>query len=157
MNTRSLSTLAVAVSSLTLGALAADPTPTPNQPRPTPTPTPTAPASSPASVTPTPKPTPTNLENTGRNVRDRQPGAALPTDQSNRAEDLKATQDIRKAVMADKTLSVNGKNAKIITTETSVVLRGPVNSAEEKSKIGDYAKASAGSRTVANELEVQAK
>lgn len=139
-----LLTLSVAAV-LALPVWAADP--------PAPTPTPRA---TPA-VTPTPKPTPADAENTGRNQRDRQPGALVPTDQSNRAEDIKVTQDIRKAVMADSALSVNAKNSKIITTETSVALRGPVDSEAEKSKIGEYAKASAGSRQVMNELEVRAK
>lgn len=121
---------------LATSLLAADPTPPP--------------------PTPTPKPTPTNAENTGRNARDTKPGAVLPTDQSNKPEDLKATQDIRKAVMADKALSVNAKNAKIITTETMVVLRGPVDSQAEREQLNKYAKASAGSREVRDELEVRA-
>lgn len=126
---------AILALALATGLLAADPTPAPS---------------------PKIKPTPTNAENTGRNARDTKPGAVLPTDQSNKAEDLKATQDIRKAVMADKALSVNAKNAKIITTETMVVLRGPVDSQAEREQLNKYAKAAAGSREVRDELEVRA-
>ncbi|MBS0658136.1 MAG: BON domain-containing protein [Verrucomicrobia bacterium] len=106
-------------------------------------------------VTPTPKPTPTSATNTGRNARDAQTGAMTPIDQSNKAEDLKATKDIRQRVMGDKALSLNAKNAKIITTETSVVLRGPVDSKADRDALNRYAKEYAGSRTVLDELEIE--
>ncbi len=81
--------------------------------------------------------------------------AKTPLDQSNRPEDLKVTQDIRKAVIADETLSMAAKNVKIITAEGKVTLRGSVNSAEEKKKIVAYAKQSAGTAEVVNQIEVK--
>lgn len=78
-----------------------------------------------------------------------------PLDQSNRPEDLKVTQDIRKAVIADDSLSMAAKNVKIITAEGTVTLRGAVNSADEKQKIVAYAKKSAGTAQVVNEIEIK--
>ncbi len=80
-----------------------------------------------------------------------------PLDQSNRPEDLKITQAIRKAVIADDSLSLGAKNVRIITAEGKVTLVGTVRSAEEKDKIVAHAKASAGTAAeVVNQLEVKA-
>ncbi|MGV3662305.1 MAG: BON domain-containing protein [Prosthecobacter sp.] len=78
-----------------------------------------------------------------------------PLDQSNRPEDLKITQAIRKAVIADDSLSMSAKNVKIITAEGKVTLLGAVNSAEEKKKIVAYAQESAGAAQVVNQIEVK--
>lgn len=79
-----------------------------------------------------------------------------PLDQSNRPEDLKITQAIRKAVIADDALSLNAKNVRIITADGKVTLVGKVNSAEENAKIVAYAKESAGTAQVVNQMEVKA-
>lgn len=78
-----------------------------------------------------------------------------PLDQSNRPEDLKITQAIRKAVIADDTLSLNAKNVRIITADGKVTLVGKVNSAEENAKVMAYAKESAGTAQVVNQMEVK--
>lgn len=77
------------------------------------------------------------------------------SDQSNRLADLKTTQEIRKAAMADESLSLNAKNAKIITTETQILLRGRVESDTEKAKLEQYARASGGTRILVNDLVVK--
>jgi len=56
--------------------------------------------------------------------------------QSNTQSDLNITQEIRKAVMADKGLSTNAQNVKIITANGVVTLRGSAKSAEEKINVG---------------------
>jgi osmotically-inducible protein OsmY len=94
-------------------------------------------------------------DNSKKNERDRSGETKTPVDQSNRPEDLKVTQSIRKAVVKDGSLSMTAKNVKIITAEGKVTLRGPVNTAEEKKKIEGYAKASAGKMTVVNQIEVK--
>ncbi len=71
-------------------------------------------------------------DNSGKNVRDRQEGAQTPGDQSNAKSDVAITQAIRKAVVADKALSTNAHNVKIITADGVVTLRGPVKSSAEK-------------------------
>lgn len=130
------------------------PTPTPN-PLPTPSP-PTLPV---PGVTPTPTPAPLGAENTARNRRDRARVAEnlTATDQSNRSADLRVTQDLRKAVMADSSLSLNAKNAKIITTPNAVVLRGPVDTEAERTKLAALAQSAAGPRQLIVELEVRSR
>ncbi len=98
----------------------------------------------------------TAADNTAKNERDKSGDTKTPLDQSNRPEDIKITQDIRKAVMADDGLSMTAKNVKIITAEGKVTLRGPVNSEEEKTKIEAHAKKGAGEVPVVNQLEVKA-
>jgi hyperosmotically inducible protein len=98
----------------------------------------------------------TDADNTAKNVRDRSEDTKTPLDQSNRPEDIKITQDIRKAVMADDGISFTGKNVKIITADGKVTLRGPVNSKEEKNKIAAHATKGAGTMPVVNQLEVKA-
>lgn len=95
-------------------------------------------------------------DNTEKNRRDRAGETKTPVDQSNSPEDLKITQSIRQAVVKDKGLTMTAKNVKIITAGGMVTLRGPVNSAEEKTKIEQLAKAAAGEAKVDNQLEVKA-
>lgn len=96
-------------------------------------------------------------DNSGKNVRDRQDSSKTSGDQSNSKSDVAITQAIRKAVVADKELSTNAHNVKIITTNGMVTLRGPVNSPEEKSKIAAKAKSVAGVKSVDNKLEIASR
>lgn len=93
-------------------------------------------------------------DNTGRNVRDRGGETKTPGDQSESEADRTITQNIRKALTADESLSTNAKNVKIITNDGTVTLRGPVNSEKEKADIEAKAKQVAGVRQVDNQLEV---
>ncbi len=94
-------------------------------------------------------------DDTGKNDRDRSGKTLTPIDQSNDPADIKITAETRKMVIADKSLSMNAKNCKIITTSGgAVTLRGPVDSAKEKSKIAKHAKM-AGATSVTNQLEVK--
>jgi hyperosmotically inducible periplasmic protein len=102
----------------------------------------------------TPRP---DADNTRRNAPDKTGEKANPIDQSNDPADMKVTQAIRQAIVKDKSLTMTAKNVKIITSGGQVVLRGPVNSAEEKSKIEAAAKAAAGDAKVDNQLEVKAQ
>ena len=97
-----------------------------------------------------------DADNTGKNERDRDHKTLTPGDQSETPEDRKLTQAIRQAVMKDESLTMTAKNVKIITAHGKVTLRGPVNTAEEKTKINDLAKAAAGKVPVDNQLEVKA-
>jgi osmotically-inducible protein OsmY len=56
--------------------------------------------------------------------------------------------------MADKSLSSDAKNIKIITINGVVTLRGPVNTAKEKSTIEAKAQSIAGTTNVDSQLEV---
>jgi len=76
-------------------------------------------------------------------------------DQSNSASDLKITQQIRQAVMADGSLSFTAKNVKIITANGKVTLRGPVKSEQERQSIETSARKVAGDSNVDDQLEVK--
>jgi osmotically-inducible protein OsmY len=96
-------------------------------------------------------------DNSGKNVRDRQDNARTPGDQSNSKSDMTITQEVRKAVVADKALSTNAHNVKIITKNGVVTLRGPVKSPEEKDTIAAKAKQVAGVKNVDNQLEIASR
>jgi osmotically-inducible protein OsmY len=93
-------------------------------------------------------------DNTGKNVRDRNDATLTPGDQSNDKADVKITQEIRKAIVADDSLSTNAHNVKIITADGVVTLRGPVKTPQEKVAIAEKAKQIAGVNRVDNQLEV---
>jgi osmotically-inducible protein OsmY len=93
-------------------------------------------------------------DNTGRNVRDRGGATLTPGDQSESKADRTMTQKIRKAVMADKSLSTTAKNVKIVTINGVVTLRGPVKSPQEKGSIEAKAQRLAGLTKVDNQLEI---
>ena len=95
-------------------------------------------------------------DDTGRNERDRDGQTMTPLDQSNDPKDVNITRKIRKALMADDGLSTTGKNVKIITVHGKVILRGPVSTIQEKTKIGKTAQKFTKQR-VLNELEVAAQ
>ena len=94
-------------------------------------------------------------DNTGKNERDRSGETKTSGDQSNSSQDIKITADIRRAIVKDDSLTSTAKNVKVITAGGVVTLRGPVNSAEEKSKIEQLATAAAGGAKVDNQLEVK--
>ena len=94
-------------------------------------------------------------DNTGRNVRDRSGATMTPGDQSETEADRTVTQHIRRAVVADDSLSTMAKNVKIITTDGVVTLRGPVQSPHEKATIEAKARQFAGINQVDNQLEVK--
>lgn len=77
--------------------------------------------------------------------------------QGNSEPDVALTRKIRQAIVADKSLSTYAHNVKIITANGEVVLKGPVNSVEEKDKIARTAMEMAGAGKVKNEIEVAAR
>jgi hyperosmotically inducible periplasmic protein len=94
-------------------------------------------------------------DNSARNERDRSGETKTSGDQSNSSEDIKITAAIRRAVMKDHSLTMTAKNVKIITSGGLVTLRGPVMSAEEKTKIDQLARAAAPGAKIDNQLEVK--
>jgi hyperosmotically inducible periplasmic protein len=68
--------------------------------------------------------------------------------------DRSTTAAVRRAIIADKDLSTYAHNIKIITTNGTVTLKGPVKSEEEKQKVLKDAQ-SAVSQTVVDELTVK--
>ncbi len=99
----------------------------------------------------------TEADNTKRNAADENKNTDTTEKQSNTKDDLALTQKIRQEVMKDGSLSMNAKNIKIIVREGKVMLRGPVDSQQEKDTIGTKAGEIAGKDKVDNQLEVKAK
>ena len=95
------------------------------------------------------------VDNTARNARDKSGETQTSGDQSNTPEDIKTTAAIRRAIVADKSLTMTATNVKIITADGKVTLRGPVKTAAEKAKIAELATKEAGTSTIDNQLEVK--
>lgn len=101
--------------------------------------------------------TPVDADNTGLNVRDRTNATLTPLDQGTSPTDLETSQKIRKALVNGPTdYSVAAKNIKVITVNGKVTLRGPVQSAAEKTAVASLARSVAGDANVDDQLEVKA-
>ena len=94
-------------------------------------------------------------DNTAKNERDASGDTKTSGDQSESPEDIKITAAIRRAIVADDSLTMTATNVKIITADGKVTLRGPVKTAAEKTKIAELAKKNAGKATIDNQLEVK--
>ena len=92
-------------------------------------------------------------DNTSVNKRDADGSTLTPLDQKETQRDVQITADIRRRVLDEADLSINARNAKIITADGKVTLRGPVASADEKNILGKIALAVAGDGNVDNLLE----
>lgn len=108
-----------------------------------------------ASVTMAQNPPPVAPDNSGVNVRDRNPETMTAGQHSNAKGDVELTRRIRRAVVKDNSLSMMAHNVKIISANGSVILRGPVKTEEEKANIARKAQAIAGADKVDNQLEVK--
>lgn len=95
----------------------------------------------------------TKPDNTGVNERDQNGTKPTPIDQKENQSDVEKTTNIRKSI-TDGDFSVNARNVKIITMDGKVTLRGPVDTQDEKDRIGAIAVKVAGANNVVNELEV---
>ena len=95
-------------------------------------------------------------DNTAVNQRDADGGRKTPIDQNENQADINLTAKIRQQVLDVKDLSIDARNAKIITADGKVTLRGPVKSAEEREMLDRIARAVAGEGNVDNQLEVAA-
>jgi hyperosmotically inducible protein len=95
------------------------------------------------------------VDNTERNVRDKAGTTVTPENQKETKKDLKVTANIRKAVVKNKSLSVDAHNVKIVTRDGVVTLRGPVESKAENDAVEKIAKHTRGVRQVNNELEIK--
>jgi osmotically-inducible protein OsmY len=102
-------------------------------------------------------PPPAAPDNSGVNVRDRNPEAMTAGQQSNAKGDVELTRKIRRAVVKDNSLSMMAHNVKIISANGRVVLRGPVKTEGEKAAIASKAQAIAGADKVDNQLEVKSQ
>ena len=99
----------------------------------------------------------TPADNTKVNQRDRNDSEATADKQKENSTDRQLTQQIRKALVKDKSLSTYAHNVKVISQNGMVTLKGPVKSEEEKQAIEAKAAQIAGADKVTNQLEVAPK
>ena len=88
------------------------------------------------------------------NTKVNRPGEITASSQKNGKHDLAITRDIRRAIVADKTLSTYAHNVKVISENGFVTLKGPVRSEDEKRSVEAKAQEVAGKDHVANELTI---
>lgn len=93
-------------------------------------------------------------DNSKRNTRDSDASRVTADEQAGDVDAISTTRKIRAAIIADKGLSTYAHNVKIITIGNEVVLRGPVQSAEEKRRVESIASASSSGVRVRSELEI---
>jgi len=103
------------------------------------------------------QPAPPQADNTKVNQRDRNPNEATADQQPSNQSDMEITQHLRKAIMADKSLSTYGHNVKVIAKNGWVTLKGPVRSQEEMKAITAKAVDLVGADKVTNKMDVVPK
>ena len=96
-------------------------------------------------------------DNTKVNERDRNQSEPTADQQKENPTDRQLIQQIRRALMKDKSLSTNAHNVKVIAQDGTVTLKGPVNSESEKQAVEAKAAQIAGSDKVTSDLQVQSK
>jgi len=96
-------------------------------------------------------------DNSAVNKGDQAPGAVTADQQKMNAQDRDITAKIRKAVVADKSLSTYAHNVKIVSQAGTVTLKGPVRSDEEVKSVMAKATDVAGAGKVVNQMSVQPK
>ena len=113
-----------------------------------PTQQPSTPTTSTTSTAPAP-------DNTGTNKRDRNPSEVTAQQQKENTTDRELTRQIRKALVADKSLSTYAHNIKVIAQNGTVTLKGPVKTDEEKKAIeAKAAEVAGGADKIKSEIEV---
>src|ERR1700683_5099487 len=90
-------------------------------------------------------------DNTQMNRGDQNANQPTADQQKDNRSDRDITQQIRKSIVKDKSLSTYAHNVKIITQNGQVTLKGPVRSEEEKQAIEAKATAGAGENKVTSE------
>ena len=103
------------------------------------------------------EPAGTAPDNTTINQRDKDTNEPTADRQKDNRSDREITQQIRKAITNDKSLSTYAHNVKVITQNGQVTLKGPVRSDEEKKAIEAKAAEIAGESKVTNELDIKPK
>jgi hyperosmotically inducible periplasmic protein len=96
-------------------------------------------------------------DNTKTNQRDRNPNEPTADQQSNNRSDRDIAQQVRQAIIADKTFSTYAHNVKVIAQNGQVTLKGPVRSDDEKRAVEAKAAAIAGDGKVTSELTIEPK
>jgi hyperosmotically inducible periplasmic protein len=99
--------------------------------------------------------TPPAADNSKTNERDRSANEPTADQQKDTRSDRDITQQIRRSIVNDKSLSTYAHNVKVITQHGQVTLKGPVQSEDEKKAIEAKAAEIAGEKKVSSELNVK--
>lgn len=95
------------------------------------------------------------VDNTEINQRDRHAENTTPMDQPNATEDIRVAAAVRKAIVADSSLSTMAHNVKLVADRGVVTLRGPVKNDVEKSRVEALAQGVTGVSKVENQLDIK--
>src|ERR1700684_2786138 len=98
--------------------------------------------------------TPAPADNTKMNQRDRDVSQPTADQQKENRSDRDITQQVRRAIVKDKSLSTYAHNVKIITQNGQVTLKGPVRSDDEKKALEAKAAEVVGAGNVNDQLNV---
>ena len=93
-------------------------------------------------------------DNSKSNKIDPSARAATADDQKNDKQDLLLAQQIRKSVIADKSLSTYAHNVKIVAVGGNVTLSGVVRTQAEKEAVGTKAQAIVKQGSLTNNLKI---
>lgn len=96
----------------------------------------------------------TPADNTKVNKGDRTKGAVTADQQKDNTSDRDITRRIRRALIADKTLSTYAHNVKVIAKDGQVTLKGPVRTEDEKKTVEAKATKVAGAGHVTNQMSI---
>ena len=107
--------------------------------------------------TPSTTTAPVQSDNSKANKMDSTNTTATADAQKDNVNDRTITQNIRKSIMADKSLSTYAHNVKIVAVNGSVTLNGVVRSDQEKANVEAKAVAVVGQSHVTNDLKVSPK
>ena len=94
-------------------------------------------------------------DNTGMNRADRNSDQTTAEQQQKDRSDRNLTDQIRRSIIADKSLSTDAHNVKVITRGGQVTLKGPVRSENEKRAVEGKAAEVAGEDKVISELTIK--
>ncbi len=101
---------------------------------------------------------PVKADNTKQNRGALEENAVVADKQGNGREQIKILGNVRRVIMKQKNLSMDAKNVKILVSDSNfVVLRGPVNSFEEKERLEELVKTCKGVKGIKTSLSVAAK
>jgi hyperosmotically inducible periplasmic protein len=96
-----------------------------------------------------------SADNTKVNKRDQSKSEPTADQGKNASSDRETMRKIRRAVVADKSLSTYAHNIKIISQGGKVTLKGPVHTEDEKKAVEAKATEVAGAGNVTNEITVK--
>jgi osmotically-inducible protein OsmY len=89
------------------------------------------------------------------NTRENKAQSSTADNQPNAKSDRMMTAKVRKAIIADKNLSLYAHNVKIVTNNGQVTLKGPVKSEDEKQQVIKDATSAASPDKISNQLSVK--